>query len=203
MLQETFTKIVSTKNQNKMKNILIILLLAILASCHRSSDDSTVSELDKLPAATQSGANTAGCYINGKLLIPKNGSQAIGGSPAYGLNISTTYGSFSLNIKNFKENIFLHLFINNLDINKSKYFLKQSDGESFEPHNSVESQAYLFFDNKVYLSSDDCGEIYISKNTYPIISGVFNATLYNKNNPTEKIQITDGRFDINVTTLNK
>ncbi|MCQ4156075.1 DUF5025 domain-containing protein [Riemerella anatipestifer] len=36
-----------------------------------------------------------------------------------------------------------------------------------------------------------------------MVSGTFSATLYNEDNPSEKIQITDGRFDINAKTLNQ
>lgn len=42
----------------------------------------------------------------------------------------------------------------------------------------------------------------VSKLNNPIISGTFSATLYNKDNSSEKIQITDGMFDINNETLN-
>jgi len=45
----------------------------------------TTTPQDTLPPITQVGANTAGCIINGTVLVPKNGSQVIGGSAAYGL----------------------------------------------------------------------------------------------------------------------
>jgi hypothetical protein len=65
-----------------MKKLLLIFAIAFLFyGCDRDLFQGS----DQLPPATTIGANTAGCYINGELLIPKNGSQAIGGSAAYGL----------------------------------------------------------------------------------------------------------------------
>ena len=59
-----------------MKKIFFLLLSFIAISC--SKDNSIETPADQLPPITTTGANTAGCIINGKILIPKNGSQAIG-----------------------------------------------------------------------------------------------------------------------------
>lgn len=185
-----------------MKHLLLAAAIGFgaMACTDRSKDEPK----DQLPPITQTGANTAGCLIDGKVLIPKNGSQNIGGPPAYGLVISRLYGSFRLDVKNYSNNGFLHLFIKNLSDNKTMYTIQQSDGESFEPHsNNSESQLYLVYNNKIFLSSDNAGNIIITKNSYPIISGTFTASLYNKDNASDKVKITDGRFDINVATLNK
>lgn len=49
-----------------------------------------------------------------------------------------------------------------------------------------------------YLSSDNSGIIIITKLTNTICSGTFSGTLYNVDKPSEKIQVTDGRFDIKI-----
>ena len=60
--------------------------------------------------------------------------------------------------------------------------------------------------NKTYWSSTNSGIIKITRSDLAtgisIYSGTFSCTLYNKDNPSETIQVTDGRFDINVATLN-
>jgi large conductance mechanosensitive channel len=58
---------------------------------------------------------------------------------------------------------------------------------------------------KTYWSGNNSGTITITRFDYfnGVYSGIFNVTLYNKDNPTEIIQVTDGRFDINVATLNQ
>lgn len=202
-----------------MKNLLLLILLLIAIGCGRSSSDNEESVQDKLPEATQTGANTAGCYINGKLLIPKNGSQAIGGSPAYGLTtgagnnfhpptIGNDYEYFR--IANLKDNdgneIYLHL--NNMSQGLGEYIVGQSNGEYFPINNNVPHIiAHIRDSNNLihtYYSSDNSGKIIIKKFDYyeGIYSGTFSATLYNKDNPSEKTQITDGRFDVNIGTLN-
>src|SRR5688572_8072475 len=57
-----------------MKNILLSLIMAFtLNACH--NDDKPVAEIDKLPPATQTGANTIGCLVNGKALVPYGNLQ--------------------------------------------------------------------------------------------------------------------------------
>ena len=48
-----------------MKNLLILILLTTSLSCC-SNDDSGAS----LPPETQTGANTVGCLVNGKVFLP-------------------------------------------------------------------------------------------------------------------------------------
>jgi len=56
-----------------MKHIKFLLMLlavsGLFAACKKSNTEPT--ELSKLPPATQVGANTFGCLINGKVYIPK------------------------------------------------------------------------------------------------------------------------------------
>jgi hypothetical protein len=59
-----------------MKNLFLLLLTTLAMSCSSNSDNTT---RDQLPKITQTGANTAGCILNGKVIIPKNGEQSIGG----------------------------------------------------------------------------------------------------------------------------
>ena len=58
----------------KKNNTLWLLLLAlcsIFAACKK--DHPSKTELEKLPPATQTGANTFGCLLNGNLYIPGGG----------------------------------------------------------------------------------------------------------------------------------
>ena len=88
------------------------------------------------------------------------------------------------------------------------YNLGQSNGNYFtaSPNNNhVILKRIVNSDNvKTFLSNSNSGRIVITRFDYPnkIISGIFSFNLYNSNNPSEIIQITDGRFDINLVTLN-
>lgn len=207
------------RNYYIMKNLLLLILLLIAIGCGRSSSDQEESSQDKLPEATQTGANTAGCYINGKLLIPKNGNQAIGGSPLYGLNLN--YGNnfwpdkndyWQLEIANKKDanSLGIILWIKNLNTGNGNYIVGQANGELYDygpNNNQIIAGIKENGVSKTYYSYENCGEIKITRSDLAtgisIYSGTFSATLYNKDNPSEKIQISDGRFDINNLTLNK
>lgn len=58
-----------------MKNSLLILTLILSLSCCKKDDDN-LTPLDQLPPATQTGANIAGCLVEGEAVFPK-GSNLI------------------------------------------------------------------------------------------------------------------------------
>lgn len=57
-----------------MKNLLFLLIPLFLLSCKDRNDDpeQPVTELSKLPPATQTGANKVGCLLDGKAFLPGN-----------------------------------------------------------------------------------------------------------------------------------
>lgn len=55
------------------KNLILLLLTTfVISCCNKGDDDQPVSELEKLPPATQTGANTFGCLLDGKAFLPGN-----------------------------------------------------------------------------------------------------------------------------------
>ena len=197
-----------------MKTFLVLLLIA-MTSC--SKDNNTVD--DQLPPITQTGANTAGCIINGKVLIPKNGSQAIGGSPNYGLNINAginfnepiigdDYWQLEIANKRDKNSSGIILYLKDMLAGSSNYEVGQSNGELYMDgpnNNQIIAGITENGISKTYWSGKSAGKITITRFDYfsGIRSGTFNVVLYNKDNPTDTIEITEGRFDINVATLNR
>ncbi len=185
-----------------MKNILFaIVCFAFISSCGRGSGDSTPPEV--LPPATQIGANTAGCLINGIVHTPKNPSQPIGGSPIYGLIANSTNNGIYFRINNYEKNIKLFIYLIDVSGGEGNYIINQSNGIGTPAGNSDQNQMYLQYNGKEYISSPNCGIFNLTKFAFPSRSATFSATLYNKANPSETIQITEGRLDINITTLNK
>jgi hypothetical protein len=203
-----------------VKKLILILSLNFLTfSCSKTENPTQDEPKDQLPAITTTGANTAGCIINGKVLIPKNGSQAIGGPPIYGLNWDTGINFwpnkndyFQLEIANKKDinSLGIILWIKNMQNGNGDYMINQSNGELYMngPNNNQiiagikENGIY-----KTYWSGTNSGIITITRSELAvgisIYSGTFHCTLYNKDNPSETIQVTDGRFDINGYTLNQ
>lgn len=190
-----------------------------MVGCGRNSGIDDSSDQNQLPAATQTGANTAGCYINGKLLIPKNGNQSIGGSPLYGLNLNKgnnfwpdkdDYWQLEIANKKDQNSIGIILWIKSMKTGIGDYSINQSNGNLYEygpSNNQIIANIKENGVSKIYYSSDNSGLIRITRSDLStgvsIYSGIFTATLYNKDNPSEKIQIVDGRFDINNLTLNQ
>ena len=202
-----------------MKTIILLLATIFLVASCSKNDDTPATPLDQLPAITTTGANTAGCLINGKVLIPKNGSQAIGGPALYGLKLNAggnfhppTIGGdyFQLEIANKKDidGAGIILWIKNMSNGNGNYIVGQSNGElySYGPNNNQIIVGITKSGiNKTYYSGSDAGTITVTRFDYAngIYSGIFSSTLYNKDQPTEIIQITDGRFDIKIATLNQ
>ncbi|MFY0484112.1 hypothetical protein ACI6PS_16055 [Flavobacterium sp. PLA-1-15] len=55
-----------------MKKIFLLLVLAFTIGCDRD-DNKTTNPIDQLPPATQTGAGTFGCLINGKPFVDNSG----------------------------------------------------------------------------------------------------------------------------------
>lgn len=198
-----------------MKNLLFLFTTVFTLTCCSKDDNKPT---DQLPSATQTGANTAGCYINGELLIPKNGSQAIGGPPIYGLKVGAgndfnlpiigdDYWQLEIANKKDPNSSGIILWIKNMQNGSGDYIVEQSNGELYTDgpdNNQIIAGVKINGVYKTYWSGASAGKITITRFDYAngIYSGTFNATLYNRDDPSEKIQVTDGRFDISIATLN-
>ncbi|MGG7035906.1 MAG: hypothetical protein ACI7YS_12040 [Flavobacterium sp.] len=54
-----------------MKNLILLLIISFtLSCCEKDNTSKPVAEIDKLPPATQIGANTVGCLLDGKAFKP-------------------------------------------------------------------------------------------------------------------------------------
>lgn len=56
--------------------VLTTALALLLTQC-RKNDDAPAKPEDQLPAATQTGANTFGCLLNGKPWMPSGGGRSV------------------------------------------------------------------------------------------------------------------------------
>ena len=147
-----------------MIKIFSLLLLPILLadSCKKNGN-----ELSKLPTATQTGANTFGCLINGKAFIP-NGYD--GNKPNFHVVADPTYMNGDLLIEayryidNYKQKIFLgsdsikttgHYEIKNLG--------RTSVGYDYQ-------NCYIMFIDSVYRTG------YLDITKYDISNGILSGT---------------------------
>ena len=189
------------------------LVVVLLASC---SKDSTNNIKAQLPPETQTGANTFGVTINGKVYIPRDttgfstfpstgGMSFVGSSAGVWNEIVVKDGASAVGFKmiiHFKELIYN---FNGLYILSNSDFHDQSDSSIID---------HIFFkiwdkniNNYAYYGSiQNQGEINVTKfngsaNVNWILSGNFKGKFVRYDNPNDFITVTDGRFDLNLNTL--
>jgi hypothetical protein len=195
-----------------MKTTILLLFLAI-TSCNK--DSVKQDPVAQLPPETQTGTNTFGVTINGKVYIPRTPSGInVGGTPQairfwrspddehiYD-ELEVVDGASTVGFK-----IIIHL--QNLFLNgNGQYVLKQSNfqeqGYSI-PFNQI---FFKIWDAKIsnyayYGSIENEGVINVNRYDFTnrIFSGNFSGKFVRYDNPNEFITITDGRFDINWNTI--
>ncbi len=187
----------------------IATILVLLTGC---SKDSASGFTTQLPPETQTGANTFGVTINGKVYVPRDptGNGIYPSSKGMTLLLAPNNTSWvEINVKDGAStvgfNIYLHMqdFIN---LGVGKYILHQSNF-----HNGVDSTPFnhIYFkiwDQSItnyayYGSIENLGEINITRDSNGIVSGNFKGKFVRYDNPNDFIIINDGRFDINSFTL--
>ena len=89
----------------KYTTFLIVLLATTLlaASCKKDKPQDNRTELEKLPAITQIGANTFGCLVDGKAWLP-NGSKPQNGGPNIVIDVDPTFQTGLFRIDAIKYN---------------------------------------------------------------------------------------------------
>ena len=178
-----------------MKNLLFILFTILTFSCCDKDDDKPKTELEKLPPATQTGAQTFGCLIDGKAFVPpKFGTNApkafyqfVGGNYTLGINAATGGG-----------NELRGLNIGCLDaplISANNYILLEKFPPNYFGQYTVAGGIILNGTSSINLPGNLNITRFDSANF--IISGTFDFSVLDDNG--KKIKITNGRFDMQYT----
>jgi len=182
-----------------------ILLFITFISCSTNNNEFTPT----LPEATQTGQNTFGCYVDGNLLIPRNGTGTIYGPDRgmrfWALGSPPNYIYDEITIHDFKSNkdnrMDIH-FVNLHNNGIGSFLIKESNCFNQNGANPT-INIRCKYNGKWYCSIENGGTINITRYDYDngIVSGTFSCTVQNKDNPNETIEITQGRFDIHRPTL--
>ncbi|MBS1737490.1 MAG: hypothetical protein JSS98_12905 [Bacteroidetes bacterium] len=177
-----------------MKYVIMASCLIILmaASCRKNKPSKPLTELEKLPPITQTGANTFGCLLNGKAWIPGGGGVF---DNVFSVQYDPTFqgGRFSIKTKKIEENYTTYLTINADSIHnsgtyplykKSKFWIFYSDIKSnecsFETINDEPIKGYLT------ISKFDT--------SMRIVSGTFSFSV--STSKCGLIEASEGRFDV-------
>ena len=173
-------------NTLKHSSALFFALSLLAAGC--KDDDPELAPIDQLPPATQNGAYTFGCLVNGEARVPDN-TNDIGA--IYQGGVLQMYGEFD--IVNGEQGIAINIYSSIQ--NGRKYDLTGSPMEDvifdwgegddircrYQPENTLSGTLTItHFDNEEY-----------------IVSGTFEFTTATEGCDT--IRVTDGRFDIPYT----
>ncbi|WP_445730732.1 hypothetical protein [Mariniflexile sp.] len=194
-----------------MKTTILILSLLLLQGCSENDKDFTPT----LPSITQTGANTFGCYVDGKLLTPRDGTGSTL-SPDYGMLFfrgpdNSPYNE--LRVRDYKSGNggLLQIHFDALEENGvGTFVINESNCENGIDANPTINIRCRIWDVslqifKWYCSVENGGTIAVTKydSDNRIVSGTFSCKVKNKDNPEDVIEITQGRFDINRFTLSK
>lgn len=190
-----------------MKRVIGLALCIALAlsGCKKNSSS-------PLPEATNTGANTAGCYINGQPFV----ATGFGSGPGrvQGLGGGFSYDSayyLRMNGKFGDREGSLHIFLNSVPDYKNQLLIGAYPLNRTTPYLPAAALAQcfnyaVFFpnDNPKELYGTDAQHVGVVRLTYVdltnvtvkrVAAGTFEFTAVSNLDPTKTIQVTDGRFD--------
>ena len=172
-----------------------MLMLICAAGCKKSKPSVALTEFEKLPPITQTGANTFGCLADGKAWVAQRNDCSIFCEPSFkvlydggnGGNLGITALSINLQ-EGVNQGILIGFDSTNF---KSQFIYNQNNSLSI---------GFTFINNSQYTRSWDSSVLCtgsINLTTYNlqtgIVSGTFEFILSKPN--TEAIIVSHGRFD--------
>lgn len=189
-----------------MKTIILFLLF-VLSSC--TKDSAKRDPTFDLPPETQTGANTFGVTINGKVYIPRDPTGVNIGPSGHGMVLyrASDFSWYEIEVVDGASAVGFQMYIHMHPlISLGKIILHQSDFHSQIDSTPFPHIYFKIWDSKIanyayYGSVKDLTEINITKLDSGILSGNFKGKFVRYDNPNEFIQIENGRFDINGFTL--
>ncbi|WP_333809649.1 hypothetical protein [Flavobacterium sp.] len=174
-----------------MRNLILLFITTFFLSCC-NDDDKPVAEIDKLPQATQTGANTVGCLLNGKAFLP--GNQPNSTNCFYQLVDGEYYFVMAFDNRDANNNLI------GLGIGTQKLQIQQgSIYNLFELSDNNAYGGFVFGTLNSYTTQTYTGEFTITKldEVNHIVSGTFWFDVLDTFGVVH--QIREGRFDMQYT----
>ncbi|MGI9526779.1 MAG: hypothetical protein ACR2MS_06700 [Weeksellaceae bacterium] len=168
-----------------MKNLVLFLMVAF-SICSCNDDDDNINP-NVLPPATQIGANTGGCLVDGEVWVAKKNYNKVSGGAGTAIIYNTDGGGYLFKLP------FEGISNSTYGDQRIKIFIKNDIELSKKDYNIFEG--FFYRDNTYYII--DKGVVSFTKFDVQnkIASGEFNFTAINENDSTEMVSITQGRFD--------
>ncbi|MCC9063582.1 DUF6252 family protein [Flavobacterium piscisymbiosum] len=179
-----------------MRKILsLLLILFLFSSCDK--DGNLINEKEKLPPITNSGTNTVGCLIDGKVFLPHQSGINPSVNCFYQIEGGEQY--FVMNFADLRngKNEMVVLMLRKVEVKEGEVY-KLNKTFTIAPeltgalgvYSSAESQ--LFYTNETVTGELKITHLDESKS---IIAGTFWFDAVSDKG--EKVQIREGRFDWN------
>ena len=174
-----------------MKKILVVCLsLFLLAACNKT--------VDELPAATQTGANTFGAKVDGKMWVPRG----FGAFPANDILEARLAGptEILINARDFSSSpteTEFEILITGVT-GPGTYLLNNNVSLPASSSYGYYVKRRLTPENEWLTSSTYTGSVTITKFdiTNRIVSGTFQFNALNQYNTPQPLSVTEGRFDL-------
>ena len=192
-----------------LKTILFLFTIAFY-NCEKNDPQ------EQLPPITQTGTNTFGAIVDGNLFIPKTSYTFTPGSSErkgllvqVGPNFYNNEGDDKWLIKanNYKDlpETYIYIYIPSLKDNKKNHIIGISDGSETSDLSNAHIYSLIDLGNRQYRSFNNSGNLEFTRLDINngVYSGTFTVKLKNKDDENDIIEITNGRFDINLNTVNK
>jgi hypothetical protein len=182
-----------TKLFPRLPRLLSVAALLLLTTCKKD---------DGLPPETQEGKNTFGCKVNGKVWIPNGGPGFMGAKPIEGgfYGISSTQIGIYIRA-HAKDGSMVHIYLN--DYKPGIYGLTQTT--NILPFSSYPKDyaLYAISEGNYFTTNSKTHGIITVVRSGPNIDGIVSGTFSfdASNNTSQTVEVTEGRFDINVRTL--
>ncbi len=180
-----------------MKNITILLLIIFsVIGCEKENPSKTsepITEIDKLPPATQTGANKIGCLLDGMAFKPSYYNNSTNCFYQY------TNGGYYFAIGFNNKDTNFNLTSISLATRKKEIF----QGETYQLYEAIDGNIYGCYiynvADPVYTTHTHTGELKITKldPVNYIVSGTFWFDVEDKSGVVHEIR--EGRFDMHYT----
>jgi hypothetical protein len=175
-----------------MKKLFVLLTISLTLNCCNKDDDNSS---DTLPPVTQTGANTVGCLVNGKVFLPKNE----GINPSVVVNYEFFNGDFFFNLRFTDQrngsNEGVRLRTQRIDLQVGETYILNLNTESDGDFTGSGGEYQTSVSNEYLTTTTNTGELTITRLdlSNSIISGTFWFDAINEQG--DIVEIRDGRFD--------
>lgn len=172
---------------------LLLAVLLGLSQCQKKSDPAPAAQL---PPATQSGANTFGCLLNGQPWIPSGNN----GTPNFVVTYDPNYMGGAIQIKTYrysgaKNDILQGIVLGASQVSKAGDYMLSLQGGNGANYidNSLASPCNYYGESPQLTYRKGTLTVTRLDQTAGVASGTFAFTLYQPG--CDSVRITSGRFD--------